>query len=260
MCHCELPRISEIRDCVQQRGGAGHYFENFDSSLVENPVKRKHFLHLEAELAELDDPAWSQFKGQVVPLFEKKDTVRGWQAVFDKLNETKAYKYLAKIGCVELSFIPESSVPGQKTPDLKGRLGGASMLCEVKTINPSDDEAKARGQMIARSIQGDLLEAFFAKLSSTLKKADTQMDAYCRDGASQKFAYVILNFDDNLHEYVGRYMVQIQDFCRQNELPCVEIIFDVKPAFYSATTQSPISSWFIWSKERTWQHLATLPL
>jgi hypothetical protein len=216
-------------------------------------------LHLEAELAELDSAAWSQLKEKVVPLFEKKDSVRGWQAAFDKLNEAKTYKYLAKLGCVELSFIPESFVPGQKTPDLKGRLGGVSMLCEVKTINPSDDEANARGQMIARSIQGDLPEAFFAKLSSTLTKANTQMDSYCQDAAPRKLVYVILNFDDNLHEYVERYMGQIQDFCRRNELPCVEIVFDVKPMFYSATNKSPTSSWFIWSKERTWQHLATLP-
>lgn len=252
MCRCELLRIGEIRDCVQQRGRAGHYFENFDRSLVKISVKRKHFLHLEAELAGLDSAAWLQLKEQVVPLFEKKDPVRGWQTAFDKLNEAKAYTYLAKLGCIELNFIPESSVPGQKTPDLNGKLGGASILCEVKTINPSDDEAKARGQTIARSVQGDLPEAFFAKLSSTLKKADTQMDVYCRDGASRKFVYVILNFDDNLHEYVGHYMVQIRDFCRENKLPCVEIIFDVKPEFYSATTKSPTSSWFIWSRERTW--------
>lgn len=253
MCRCELPRIGEIRDCVQQRGRAGHYFENFDSSLVENPVKRKHFLHLEAELTELDSAAWPQLKEKVVPLFEKRDRVRDWQAAFDKLNEAKAYTYLTRLGCIELGFIPESSVHGQKTPDLKGKWGGASILCEVKTINPSDDEAKARRQTIARSVQGDLPKAFFAKLSSTLRKADTQMDAYCRHGALRKFVYIILNFDDNLHQYVGRYMVQIRDFCRGNELPCVEIIFDVKPEFYSATTESPTPSWFIWSKERTWQ-------
>ena len=251
MCRCELLRIGEIRDCVQ-RGRAGHYFENFDRSLVEDSVKRKHFLHLEAELAGLDSAAWSQLKEQVVHLFEKKDPVRGWQAAFDKLNEAKAYTYLAKRGCSELYFIPESSASGQKTPDINGKLGGASILCEVKTINPSDNESKARGQAIARSVQGNLPKAFFAKLCSTVKKADIQMDVYCRDGASQKFVYIILNFDDSLHEYVGRYMVQIHDFCRRKKLPCIEIIFDVKPEFYSATTKSPASSWFIWSRERTW--------
>ena len=255
MCHCELPRICEIRGCVERRGRKGHYFENFDSSLAENPIKRKHLLHLEAELAELNSAAWSQLKVQVVPLFERKAPVRGWQAAFDKLNEAKAYKYLASLGCEELGFIPESSVSGQKTPDLKGRLGSVSMLCEVKTINPSDDEVTARGQMSARSIQGDLPAAFFAKLCSTLETARAQMDSYCQDGTSRKFVYVILNFDDSLHEYVERYMVQMQDVCTQHELPCVEIVFDVKPEFYSATTKSPTSSLFVWSKDRTWQRL-----
>ena len=259
MCRDEIPRIREIIAAVEKCGCSGHYFENFDNSLLENPTKREHFLHLETELAELDCAAWSQLKEQVVPFFKKKYPVRGWQSAFDKLNQAKAYKYLAMLGCREVSFIPESSIPGKKTPDLEGRLGSTSILCEVKTINPSDEETNARGRMIARPIQGDLPEAFFNKLSSTVVKANTQMDSYCQDRASRRFVYVILNFDDNLHEYVDHYMQQVQDFCRQNELPRIELIFDMKPAFYSATTKSATSSWFIWSEERIWKGPATLP-
>jgi hypothetical protein len=180
MCHSELLRIREICDCVVKRGVAGHYFENFDRSLAAYPIKRKHFLHLEAGLA-----------------------------------------------------------------DLKGRLGTESVLCEVKTINPSDDEVNARSQMTARSVQGDLPQEFFNKLTSTLKTASTQMDAYCQNAASRKFIYVILNFDDNFQEYVERYMMQLRDFCATADLPCVEIVFDVKPKFYSATSESPPSQLFV---------------
>jgi hypothetical protein len=66
---------------------------------VDNPVKRKHFLHLEAELAGLDTAAWTYLRAQVLPLFERRHEVRGWQAAFDKLNEAKGYNYLARMGC-----------------------------------------------------------------------------------------------------------------------------------------------------------------
>lgn len=86
----DLPRISEIKDCVVKCGHAGHYFEKFDITKIDNTIKRKHFLHLEAELAELDFAAWEQIKTQIIPLFQKGHSFRGWQAAFDKLNEAKA--------------------------------------------------------------------------------------------------------------------------------------------------------------------------
>jgi hypothetical protein len=55
----DLPRIYEVRDCVAEPGGAEAYFQDFENSLANNPVKRKHFLHIEAELAGLDLDAWA---------------------------------------------------------------------------------------------------------------------------------------------------------------------------------------------------------
>ena len=243
MCRNDLPRIYEIHDGVRS-SRPGSYFQDFEKSLVNYPVKRKHFLDIETDLAGLDTGAWTQLKAQVVPLFEKKHPIRGWQAAFDKLNEAKAYNYLVKLGCTELAFIPVSSKSGRKTPDLKGALSTEHVLCEVKTINPSDDEAKARGQMITRAIQGRLPAPFFAKLTNALKTADAQMSSYRPNAGIRKIVYVILNFDDNLHEYVENYLVQLRDFYASAELPNVEIIFDVKPKFYSATYESSPSQLF----------------
>lgn len=229
-----------------KRGRSGTYFENFESSLVDNPVKRKYFFHLGAELAGLDTVAWGHLKAQVLPIFESRHEVRGWQAAFDKLNEAKAYNYLMTIGCTEVAFIPVSSASGQKTPDLQGKLGTNRVLCEVKTINPSDLEAAARravanGQIVAGSTQGYLPDAFFRKLAATLVAAETQMKSYCPDGTARQIVYVILNFDDLLNQYVEDYLVQIRDFVTNSEVPDVEIAFDVKPKFYSATSQSSAS-------------------
>jgi hypothetical protein len=257
MCRGDLSRIWEICDCVRKRGRPGTYFENFDSSLADNPVKRKHFLHLEAELAGLDAVAWAHLMAQVLPLFESRHEVRGWQAAFDKLNEAKAYNYLARLGCTEMAFIPVSSASGQKTPDLQGKLGASPILCEVKTINPSDLEAAARsavanGLIVAGSTQGSLPDAFFRKLTATLKAAETQMKSYRSDGIARRMVYVILNFDDLLNEYGEDYLGQIQAFVTSSDLPKVEIIFDVKPKFYSAISESSPSRLFICSLDRSW--------
>jgi hypothetical protein len=251
----DLPRIYEIRDCVAERGGAEAYFQDFEDSLANNPVKRKHFLHIETELAGLDLDAWAYLKCEVVPLFGKKTPPRGWQAAFDKLNQAKAYNYLARCGCTRIAFVPESTVPGRKTPDLHGWLSTKYILCEVKTINPSDYEAAARSQLTARFIQGRLPDAFFGKLTATLQAAEKQLGSYCPNSDTQPIVYVVLNFDDSFHEYVDNYLEQIRSFCESAPLPMVEIVFDTKPAFYSATSDSIASQLFIHSAERPWQCL-----
>jgi hypothetical protein len=255
-----MSRIREIRDCVLKRGRSGTYFENFDASLEDNPVKRKHFLHLEAELAKLDAAAWAHLKTQVLPLFENRDQVRGWQAAFDKLNEAKGYNYLTQLGCVEVAFIPTSTASGRKTPDLQAKLGTDRVLCEVKTINPSDIEAAscsavAHGRIVSGSTQGALPDGFFCKLMATLKTAEAQMTSYCSDHSSRRIVHVVLNFDDLLNQYADDYLGQIQTFTRTAALPEVEIVLDVKPRFYSATSQSPSSRLFVRSSDGSWAAL-----
>jgi hypothetical protein len=249
----ELPRISELIDSLNDRVSSDTYFQNFENSIAdERSAKRKHFVHIEAELAGLDLASWNHLKKKVGPLFEQRHRNRGWQPAFDKLNEAKAYNYLVGLGCSRVEFIPESAEPGQKTPDLRGRLGTTRVLCEVKTINPSDDEAKARGQMIARSIQGCLPDGFFHKLTSTLMRAKNQMDTHCQYDGIRRIVYVIINFDDNMHEYVEDYLGQLQEFVVGFLLPTVDIVFDVKPKFYSATSTSLPSRLFLCSMDAPW--------
>src|ERR1039458_3272431 len=78
---------------------------------------------------------------------------RGWQALFDRLNEAKAYRYLTKIGCSSVVFIPRTI---KQTPDSEGWLEGQQILCEVKTINISDEEVNARRSFAVRSVAGRL--------------------------------------------------------------------------------------------------------
>ena len=64
------------------------------------------------------------------------------------------------------------------------------------------------------------------------------MTAYDTDNSVRRIAYVVVNFDDNLHEYTGDYYQQVESFVAANPMPEIEIIFHIKPPFYSARAYS----------------------
>ena len=230
----ELPRVYELHDLIQNPRPPDAYFRDFDRSLGEYPQKRKQFRDIESDLQGLDSAAWAYLKTEAASLLVAKDAKRGWQMLFDILNQAKAYNYLKGLGCTNIAFIPVSRIKGQLTPDLKADLGFGKILCEVKTINMSEMEATRRQIGGVGTSTDRLEEGFFNKLTSDLTRAKAQMLAYCADSATRRIAYVIVNFDDTLHEYSDRYQAQIDQYVACNPVPELEIVFDIKPAFYAA--------------------------
>jgi hypothetical protein len=169
---------------------------------------------------------------ETIPLLTRRDPARGWRALFDKLNEAKGYNYLTRIGCTNVGFIPRSQ--GQKTPDLEGFLGSERVLCEVKTINVSEDECEFRkGMFGVKNIVIQLPRQFLNKLESTLQTAQDQMAVYCPK--AEKIAYVVVNYDDLFHEYEATYSRQLEQFVSARSISNMRVVFDAKPAFYSST-------------------------
>jgi hypothetical protein len=227
----ELPRVYELRDLVQYSSSPDAYFQNFEKSLSKIPPKLKQFRDIERDLQGLDAEAWAFLKGEVTPLLAAKDPKRGWQLLFDKLNQAKAFNYLKDAGYLNIRFVPPSAVRGQQTPDLQA--DGA--LCEVKTINISEIEADRRYSGGVGSSTDQLDEGFFRKLSSDLRKAKAQMAAYSTGQNTKHIAHVIVNFDDSLHEYADRYQRQIDQYIACDPVPGLEVVvFDIKPPFYTA--------------------------
>jgi hypothetical protein len=192
--------------------------------------KLKQFRDIECDLQGLDTDAWTFLKGEVTPLLVARDSKRGWQSLFNKLNQAKAYNYLRDAGYLNICFVPPSAVRGQQTPDLQA--DGA--LCEVKTINMSEIEADRRDSGGVGTSTDSLDEGFFRKLSSDLRKAKGQMAAYSADGGAKLIAYVIVNFDDHFHEYADSYRPQIDRYIAGDLVPGLEVVFDIKPPFYTA--------------------------
>jgi hypothetical protein len=231
MYRSELPRVFELNDLIENPRPPDAFFRDFDRSLAEVPQKKKQFRDIENELQGLESAAWTQLKAEAASLLTAKDGKRGWQALFNILNQAKAYNYLKRLGCTNIRFIPVSRAKGQQTPDLGADLGPVKVLCEVKTINISEDEATRRNSGGVGTSTDRLEAGFFNKLTSDLMRAKTQMLAYGADSATKMIAYVVVNFDDLSHEYVDRYQVQIDQYVSDNPVPGLEIAFDIKPAF-----------------------------
>jgi hypothetical protein len=208
------------------------YFKDLDISLAQISQKRKQYDDIESELAELDETAWSFLKQEARPYVLKRDKHRGWQQLFDILNQAKAYGYLKREGCQDIAFIPRSAIDGQQTPDLKAMGTEGPVLCEVKTLNVSKDESDRMKTGGVGTTQSRLNDAFFKKLTTTLSAAERQMAAYF-PGEARRVAYVIVNFDDRLHEYSDVYQRQI-DYLMKLRQGSIEAVFDIKPAFYTA--------------------------
>ena len=248
MCSAELPRVYEL--VASLKGAPKSYFRNFAASLRDNPIKRKHFIDIEAELAALDTAAWDHLRTNVGPLFTKGERVRGWQAAFSELNEAKAYNFLVRRGYTYVEFIPRRS--DTKTPDLRAKMGNVDVLCEAKTINRSKRAVLAQTQAIASSVSNRLPVEFFSKLASTIRRADQQMAAFSSAPDMKRIIYLVINFDDRLHECVDDYLVQIPEKREEFMMPGLEVILDVKPKFYSATSVSPASHMLSFTSDAPW--------
>jgi len=229
----KLPRIYELRDLLPDPLPPKAYFQNLDKSLSEIPQKLRQFREIEKDLQGLDTAAWSFMKSELAPLLNARDAKRGWQPLFDKLNQAKAYNYLRCTGYTNVKFVPPSSVAGRETPDLQAELDMGTALCEVKTINISDIEADRRFCGGVGSVTDQLNAGFFGKLASDLAKANSQISVHDAS-ATKRIVYVIVNFDDSLHEYADRYQDQIKHYMSEHPIPDLQVVFDVKPAFASA--------------------------
>jgi len=227
----QLPRLYELRDTISEPAPAGAYFQSLDESLAETPQKLKQYRDIEADLQALDQAAWRDMKAAVKFKLEKRLPLRGWEQIFDTLNEAKGYAYLVKTGCIDIRFVPRSE---KRTPDLEASASGRRVLCEVKTINVSDQEARRFAESAVSEVVSQLPEGFFNKVEGALNEAAAQMLAYCSDAGTRRIAYVVVNYDDRSHEYEERYRKQLASFLAKRKPPDIEVVWDIKPPFYTS--------------------------
>ena len=225
----EFHRVSELRDLAIELHSPEAYFRADDDKLSD-PWPRKFLLALECDL---DAEAWEFLKSEARPHLKAPDQRRGWQQLIDRLNEAKGYNYLVSIGCENVSFIQRKKIDGVEAPDLTGLLDGAMVLCEVKTMNVSDDEIRRFAKRGVATTSLYLEKGFFDKLAKAIKKASSQLLAFDNSSAARRIVYVVFNFDDRLHEYADEYQRQIEAYIAGASLSNIKVVLDVKPPFHS---------------------------
>jgi hypothetical protein len=223
MSRQELPRTYELRDLIKEPNAPSAYFQNFDNSLRDESTKKRVWLNREMELQGLDPNAWDQFKGKVESsnYLTVKQKLRGWEQFIGLLNEVRGYNYLKSLGCFDIQFIPETK--SSETPELKGKLPQGFVLCEVKTLNISEEESDRRSGLGAGEVLSFLPDGFLNKLRSAIDKAHNQCLSLNLD--ARHIVYININFDDLLAEYKGNYYKQIDQYLEDYPITDIEIVF-----------------------------------
>jgi hypothetical protein len=147
--------------------------------------------------------------------------------MFDLFNEARGYKYLKDVGCTDIHLIGRRS---SKTPDLEASRDGRRVLCEVKTFNVADEEAEyraavARGEISVRDTESRLDDGFLVgKLTATLDRAVTQLDAEDPQREASRYVFCVINFNDWVGDYQPEYVAQIDDHLGRNPISSAEVV------------------------------------
>jgi hypothetical protein len=236
MLRTRYKRTFELIDLVEDRCDPNAYFREFETRVVTEENLQRAWAARECEFKKLSREAWNRLKGDAKPhLLKNATNPRAWSQLINTLNEARGYIYLRSKGCPEPEFIPRAKQGGIETPDLKGTRGDQiAILCEVKTINISDDEVTARSDIRSRSTEAELPPPFFIKLGKTLEKAFSQLTCYAPNEVAERVVLIIPNFDDFLGEYKSAYYAQIDEFLgRTEKRNCSVAVFNSRTAFHA---------------------------
>jgi hypothetical protein len=235
----EFPRIYELLDQIEDPKSLNVFWRNFDVNLKEYWF-REMCLPYEKALQTLDFAAWEFLKKEAsaYQIIWDEENGRGQQQLINILNQARAYSFLRnEIGCSDIHFIPWSKIQGVSSPDLEGSLGQIKVICEVKTINISNDEVSLRQKRkTVRNKYIPLEEGFFDKLMYDIKVAKNQIEAYDKDKQAIHIVYIILNLDNFWGEHKEKHYQEIDNYLGYNEniIHGIKIVFHNQPMGYPA--------------------------
>ena len=158
-------------------------------------------------------------------MVRKDPSRRGWQQLFDILNQARAYNYLKTLGCSNILFIPRADNQALRTPDIEAILGSDRVLCEVKTINISQKEIHARTSFTVRSIGvrwTRVRNLLFRRSLGTPRIRCRPMTRQAQHDTMCTSIPALMYF---LAECKEAYFQQIDQYLSGNPIPGVELIF-----------------------------------
>jgi ribosome-binding factor A len=215
-------RLSELVSLHHPEDKRSRFYK-FWESFYEIPERVQAFSLIEKELSALDDKSWCFLKDEAKELCVKSDERRGWNQLFEKLNEAKGYCFLKLIGCSDIRFIPRATKNNIETPDLVGWRNTSEALCEVKTINISDDLVSARINISVMSAQNELIAGLTNKFESTITKAASQLNSYSKSPDTEKYIYLVIAYDDDL-DYRNELNTQTRELFNAMNLVGIDLV------------------------------------
>lgn len=221
-----LPRLYELKDLTDQ-SCADAYFRDFERRFSDGKTVLAAYQKIEQQLAALDDRAWSDLKSRAARTADQRIAGRGWQPLFDTLNEAKGYVYLQGIGCTGIAFIPRTN---KKTPDLGAFLGATRVLCEVKSINITENEADRRkqveqGQFVIHSTAVRLTEAALRRVRRKLEDGIEQLESDDPQRAARRIVFAVVDFDDWVGDCQPQYFAQLDAHLLAKTVVGAELVF-----------------------------------
>ena len=207
----EFPRLGELASFHREISTSRFYGFPHSQHLEIEEVRRK-FQALEEDLSCLDQESWQFLLNEARDLTLLKSDPRGWNQLFEKLNETKGYRYLQELGCSDIRFIPRSTATGIETPDLLGKLDARHIICEVKTLNRSDNYYDRVRTPRVTEPPIALEDGMARKVESILSKALSQLLAF-GSANDLRVVFLIVNYDYPF-EYVENYNLGVREIFR----------------------------------------------
>lgn len=222
-----LPRVFDLRASLRDSGHRDAYFQDFENKLRSHQVFDT-YAKLERFLAALDEGSWEDLRARAAEklIARQRSEGRGWQDLFDVLNEAVAFAYLNAIGAENLRFLPPDKT--RKRPDIEGVIAQGRILCEVKTMNKSElqagrDKLVMAGQPVVTKSPTTLPDSWLKKLAAKIGEALTQLRADASDGV-RMVIFVVINFDDRIGDYHDLYFRQIDEFLDDLELAGIDLV------------------------------------
>lgn len=215
-----LERIRELLAAAEDARKPASYARNFEKAFGASAGRQRILANYEQDLWALDAQTWRALTASAAKRL-MRNKGKDWEPLFDMLSEAKGYAYLKALGCTDIQMIPTSY--DYKTPDLRATLSGSLVLCEVKTINMSDDARTVRDVDPDSPAGGYLTEEFLrGKLTWTLRAAKAQLDAFALP-AVRKLIYLVFTPDESLDGYADDYAPQLKRFLKTLSMGGVEV-------------------------------------
>ncbi len=222
MCSDKFPRLFELSDLLPRPAPADLALPALNQTLLK-PGKREYSEKREVDLQGLDEAAWAAIKEKLKhwPKVRTHEH-RALEPLYEILNEAKGYNYLKRIGCSNIRFVSVSARQIGKTPDLAAEHGGQQVLCDVKTINRSDNEVeRIRTGGVATSPER-VPDELVTKIRKTAESARAQITCYAPGGTAQRIAYFVVSYDEQ--DYSTLYQAQLKHEFSTNPVKAIQVI------------------------------------